>query len=63
MRGALKIALTTSTTPPVADRFVVLYRGRLLGAWDRAGISRAELVEMVARAQELGQPTHELERK
>jgi simple sugar transport system ATP-binding protein len=63
MRGALKIVLTTPTTPPVGDRFVVLHRGRLLGARDRAGISRDELVKMVAGGQELGQPTHELVRK
>jgi simple sugar transport system ATP-binding protein len=47
---------------PVGDRFVVLNRGKLLGAWERRGISRDELVKMMAGGQELDQLTHELER-
>jgi simple sugar transport system ATP-binding protein len=46
---------------PVGDRFVVLNRGRLLGAWDRGEISRDELVKMMAGGAELEQLTHELE--
>ena len=47
---------------PVGDRFVVLNRGRMLGAWDKGGISRDELVRMMAGGAELEQLTHELER-
>jgi simple sugar transport system ATP-binding protein len=46
---------------PVGDRFVVLNRGRLLGAWDRGEISRDELVKMMAGGAELEQLSHELE--
>jgi simple sugar transport system ATP-binding protein len=48
---------------PVGDRFVVLNRGKMLGAWDKAGISRDELVKMMAGGAELDQLTHELERQ
>jgi simple sugar transport system ATP-binding protein len=47
---------------PVGDRFVVLNRGKLLGAWDRGGISRDELVKMMAGGAELDELTQELER-
>ena len=47
---------------PVGDRFVVLNRGRMMGAWDKGGISRDELVKMMAGGAELEQLTHELER-
>jgi simple sugar transport system ATP-binding protein len=47
---------------PVGDRFVVLNRGQMLGAWDRGEISRDELVKMMAGGAELEQLTHELER-
>jgi len=46
---------------PVGDRFVVLNRGRLLGAWDRGDIEREELVKMMAGGAELEQLTHELD--
>jgi simple sugar transport system ATP-binding protein len=46
---------------PVGDRFVVLNRGRLLGAWERGDISRDELVRMMAGGTELEQLSHELE--
>jgi simple sugar transport system ATP-binding protein len=46
---------------PVGDRFVVLNRGRMLGSWDKGGISRDELVKMMAGGAELEQLTHELE--
>ena len=47
---------------PVGDRFVILNRGKLQGAWDRGDISRDELVRMMAGGAELDQLTHELER-
>jgi simple sugar transport system ATP-binding protein len=47
---------------PVGDRFVVLNRGKLLGAWERGGISRDELVKMMAGGEELDELTHDLER-
>jgi simple sugar transport system ATP-binding protein len=47
---------------PVGDRFVVLNRGRLLGAWNRGDISRDELVKMMAGGAELEELSHELER-
>src|SRR5919106_2184824 len=47
---------------PVGDRFVVLNRGRMMGAWDKGGIGRDELVKMMAGGAELEQLTHELER-
>jgi simple sugar transport system ATP-binding protein len=47
---------------PVGDRFVVLNRGKLLGAWNRGEISRDELVKMMAGGAELDQLTQELER-
>ena len=46
---------------PVGDRFVVLNRGKMLGAWDKGGISRDELVKMMAGGAELTQLQHELE--
>jgi simple sugar transport system ATP-binding protein len=48
---------------PVGDRFVVLNRGRMVGAWDRGSISRDELVRMMAGGAELEELTHELERQ
>lgn len=47
---------------PVGDRFVVLNRGKLLGAWNRGEISRDELVKMMAGGEELDELTQELER-
>jgi simple sugar transport system ATP-binding protein len=47
---------------PVGDRFVVLNRGKMLGAWDKGGIERDELVRMMAGGAELEQLSHELER-
>jgi simple sugar transport system ATP-binding protein len=46
---------------PVGDRFVVLNRGRLMGAWDRRDVSRDELVRMMAGGAELEELTHELD--
>jgi simple sugar transport system ATP-binding protein len=47
---------------PVGDRFVILNRGKLLGAWERGEIGRDELVSMMAGGAELDQLTHEIER-
>ena len=46
---------------PVGDRFVVLNRGRLMGAWDRPEIGRDEFVRMMAGGAELEELTHELD--
>ena len=48
---------------PVGDRFVVLNRGKMMGAWDKGKISRDELVKMMSGGAELDQLTHELERE
>ena len=47
---------------PVGDRFVVLKRGKLLGAWNRGEIRKEELVKMMAGGAELDQLIDELER-
>jgi simple sugar transport system ATP-binding protein len=47
---------------PVGDRFVVLNRGKLLGAWKKGAISRDELIKMMSGGAELDALTHELER-
>ena len=47
---------------PVADRFVVLNRGRLMGSWKRGEIGRDELIKMMSGGAELDALTHELER-
>jgi simple sugar transport system ATP-binding protein len=46
---------------PVGDAFVILNRGRLMGSWERGGISRDELVRLMAGGAELEQLTHEIE--
>jgi simple sugar transport system ATP-binding protein len=47
---------------PVGDRFVVLNRGKLLGAWKKGEITRDELIKMMSGGSELDALTHELER-
>jgi simple sugar transport system ATP-binding protein len=47
---------------PVGDRFVILNRGRLMGDWPKAEISRDELVKQMSGGAELDALTHELER-
>jgi simple sugar transport system ATP-binding protein len=47
---------------PVGDRFVILNRGRLLGDWRKADISRDEIVKQMSGGAELDALTHELER-
>jgi simple sugar transport system ATP-binding protein len=46
---------------PVGDRFVILNRGRSMGNFPKEGLSRDELVLMMAGGAELDQLTHELE--
>ena len=46
---------------PVGDRFVILNRGRLVGAWPKAEISRDQLVLQMAGGGELEDLTDELE--
>jgi simple sugar transport system ATP-binding protein len=60
--GVIFITHNSHHAWPVGDRFVVLNRGRMLGAWDKGGIERDELVRMMAGGAELEQLTHELER-
>jgi simple sugar transport system ATP-binding protein len=47
---------------PVGDRFVVLNRGKLMGAWRKGEISRDELIKMMSGGAELDALSHELER-
>ena len=47
---------------PIGDRFVVLNRGRLLGDFAKAGITRPELVRLMSGGAELDALSHELER-
>jgi simple sugar transport system ATP-binding protein len=60
--GVIFITHNSHHAWPVGDRFVVLNRGRMLGAWGKRGIARDELVKMMAGGAELDQLTHELER-
>jgi len=46
---------------PVGDRFVILNRGRSLGDFAKAEISRDELTRLMAGGAELEQLSHELE--
>jgi simple sugar transport system ATP-binding protein len=47
---------------PVGDRFVILNRGHLMGAWKKGEISRDELVLKMSGGAELEALSHELER-
>jgi simple sugar transport system ATP-binding protein len=47
---------------PVGDRFVILNRGRLMGDWRKAEISRDELVRNMSGGAELEALEHELQR-
>jgi simple sugar transport system ATP-binding protein len=46
---------------PVGDRFVILNRGRLVGEWPKAEITREELIHQMAGGAELEDLTEELE--
>jgi len=45
---------------PVGDRFTILNQGRSEGTWDKAEISREELVQRMSGGTELAQLEHEL---
>jgi simple sugar transport system ATP-binding protein len=45
---------------PVGDRFVILNRGRSIGAYEKAQIDRQELVRQMAGGRELAELEHEL---
>jgi simple sugar transport system ATP-binding protein len=60
--GVIFITHNPNHAYPVGDRFVVLNRGRLLGAWNRGEITRDELIKMMSGGAELDALTHELER-
>src|SRR4029453_11429142 len=59
--GVIFISHNPHHAHPVGDRFVILNRGKLQGAWDRGEISRDELVQLMAGGAELDQLTHELQ--
>jgi simple sugar transport system ATP-binding protein len=44
----------------VGDRFVILNRGRSLGAYEKDEIDRQELVRLMAGGNELAELEHEL---
>jgi simple sugar transport system ATP-binding protein len=46
---------------PVGDRFSILNRGRLMGTWEKAEITRDELVRLMAGGAEIEELTEELE--
>ena len=48
---------------PVGDRFVILNRGRLVGDWRKAEISRDDLVRQMSGGAELDALEHELRRE
>ena len=45
---------------PVGDRFVILNRGQMLGAYEKSEIDRQELVRLMAGGRELAELEHEL---
>lgn len=47
---------------PVGDCFTILNRGRQLGTWTKAEISREEMIAMMSGGRELEELSHELER-
>ena len=59
--GVIFISHNPHHAHPVGDRFVILNRGKLQGAWNRGEISRDELVQLMAGGAELDQLTHELQ--
>jgi simple sugar transport system ATP-binding protein len=60
--GVVLITHNPHHAHPVGDRFLVLNRGRSLGSFAKAEISRDELTRLMAGGAELDQLTHELER-
>jgi simple sugar transport system ATP-binding protein len=47
---------------PVGDRFLLLNRGRSMGTYEKAEVTREELTQMMAGGAELDALSHELER-
>ncbi|MBB4660469.1 ATP-binding cassette domain-containing protein [Conexibacter arvalis] len=60
--GVIFITHNPHHAHPVGDRFVVLNRGRVLGDWAKAEISREELIKMMSGGAELDMLEHELRR-
>jgi simple sugar transport system ATP-binding protein len=60
--GVVLITHNPHHAHPVGDRFLVLNRGRSLGSFAKADVSRDELTRLMAGGAELDQLAHELER-
>jgi simple sugar transport system ATP-binding protein len=60
--GVVLITHNPHHAHPVGDRFLVLNRGRSLGEFAKADVSRDELTRLMAGGAELDQLAHELER-
>jgi simple sugar transport system ATP-binding protein len=60
--GVVLITHNPHHAHPVGDRFLVLNRGRSMGEFAKAGISREELTRLMAGGAELDALAHELER-
>ena len=59
--GVIFISHNSHHAYPVGDVFTILKRGGQLGTWDKADISRDEMVTMMSGGAELEQLGHELE--
>ncbi len=59
--GVIFITHNVHHAYPVADKFALLNRGRSLGTFNKADVSREEVLEMMAGGKELDQLTSELE--
>src|SRR3712207_3693012 len=60
--GVVLITHNPHHAHPVGDRFLVLNRGRSLGSFAKADVTRDELTRLMAGGAELDQLAHELER-
>jgi len=60
--GVIFISHNPHHAYPVGNRFVILNRGKLQGAWKKGEISRDELIKLMSGGAELDALTHELER-
>jgi simple sugar transport system ATP-binding protein len=60
--GVIFISHNPHHAYPVGDRFVILNRGKLQGAWKKGEITRDELIKLMSGGAELDALTHELER-
>ncbi len=59
--GVIFITHNPQHAYPVGDRFTVLNRGRSYGTFNKAELSREELVQMMAGGRELEELSHELD--